>query len=167
MIINQVVFHANWYGFDDGVRGSGLAMYKYILTDQSDVNITPWTSVGLQTNVAISGLSLRDTNTYYITVRAIDKVGRYKEVKSDGVYIDTTRPVYTGKIIVEGETPQKDNENVVYISDESSVTASWPQFVDKQSGIEKYQWSMVKDNEQPTEWKDMPGKNFATIAVFR
>ena len=133
----NTAFHANWYGFDDGVRGSGLAEYKYILIDQNDVNITPWTSVGLQTIAAISGLSLKDGSTYHITVRAIDRVGHYKEVKSDGVCIDTTRPVYTGKIFVEGETPEKDNEDVVYVSDVSSLTASWPKFVDKQSGMEK------------------------------
>ena len=163
----NTAFHANWYGFDDGVRGSGLAEYKYILTDQNDVNITPWTSVGLQTIAAISGLSLKDGSTYHITVRAIDRVGHYKEVKSDGVRIDTTHPVYTGKIFVEGETPEKDNEDVVYVSDVSSLTASWPKFVDKQSGMEKYQWSMVKVNEKPTEWKDVLGRPLATIAVFR
>ena len=163
----NTAFHANWFGFDDGVRGSGLAEYKYILTDEYGVNITPWTSFGLQTSVTISGISLRDGGTYYITVKAIDRVGHYKEVKSDGVYIDTTHPVYTGKIFVEGEISQKDNETVIYTSDESSVTASWPQFVDEHSGMEKYQWSMVKDHEQPTEWKDVPGINLATRAVFR
>ena len=163
----NTVFHANWYGFDDGNRGSGLAEYKYRLTDQNDVNITPWTSASLRKNVTLSGISLRDTNTYYITVRAIDKVGHYKEVKSDGVYIDTTHPVYAGKLIVEGQISQKGNKTVIYISDESSVTASWPQFLDEHSGMEKYQWSIVKDHEQPTEWKDVPGINLATRAVFR
>jgi hypothetical protein len=164
----DTVFHANWNGFDDGTRGSGLADYKYILTDQNDVNVTSWTSVGLQTNVTILGISLVDGNTYYMTVRAIDRVGHYKEIKSDGVYIDTTHPVYTGKIIVEGEMAQKDNESVVYIQNiEDSVTASWPQFVDEHSGMKKYQWSIVEDQEQPTEWKDVPGINLATRAVFR
>jgi hypothetical protein len=164
----DTVFHANWNGFDDGTRGSGLADYEYILTNQNDVNVTSWTSVGLQTNVTISGISLVDGNTYYMTVRAIDRVGHYKEIKSDGVYIDTTHPVYTGKIIVEGKMAQKDNESVVYIQNiEDSVTASWPQFVDEHSGMKKYQWSIVEDQEQPTEWKDVPGINLATRAVFR
>ena len=163
----ETVLHANWNGFDDGVRGSGLAEYKYILTNQNDVNITSWTSVGLQTNVTVSGINLRDGNTYHITVRAIDRVGHYKDVKSDGVYIDTTHPVYTGKIHVEGETSQKDNLTVVYIPYEGTVTASWPQFVDEHSGMKKYQWSIVKNHQQPTEWKDVPGVRLATRAVFR
>ena len=163
----DTVFHANWNGFDDGTRGSGLADYEYILTNQNDVNVTSWTSVGLQTNVTISGISLVDGNTYYMTVRAIDRVGHYKEIKSDGVHIDTTHPVYTGKIIVEGVTAQKDNESVVYIQSKESVTASWPQFVDEHSGMKKYQWSIVEDHEQARQWKDVPGLYLATRAVFR
>ena len=163
----DTVFHANWNGFDDGVRGSGLAEYKYILTDQNDVNITSWTSVGLQTNVTISGIYLGDGNIYYITVRAIDRVRHYKDVRSDGVYIDITHPVYAGKINVQGETWQKNNATAVYIPNEGSVTASWPQFVDKHSGMQKYQWSFVKEHQQSTEWKDVPGINLATRAVFR
>ena len=164
----DAVFHAIWYGFDDGVRGSGLAEYKYKLTNQNDVSTVPWTSMGLQTNVTISGINLENGNTYYITVRAIDRVGHFTEVKSDGVYIDTTHPVYSGKLVVEGETSQKNNVSVVYISAEGSlITASWPQFVDEHSGMEKYQWSIVKDHEQPIEWKEVPGINLATRAVFR
>ena len=163
----DTVFYANWNGFDDGVRGSGLIEYLYILTNQSDMNITSWTSAGLQTNITISGLILADSTTYYITVRAVDKVGNYKDVKSDGVYIDTTHPVYTGEMTIEGETAQKDKATVVYISNKDPVTATWPQFVDEHSGMWKYQWSIVKDHEQQTEWKDVPGVNLATRAVFR
>ena len=164
---SQTVFHANWNGFDDGIRGSGLAIYKYILKDQNDNNITSWTSVGLQESVTITDINLENGNTYHINIRAIDRVGHYKEVKSDGVFIDTSHPVYTGKITIEGETSQKDNVTVVYIWNKGSMTASWPQFVDEHSGMKKYQWSMVKHDEQPTEWKDVPGINLATRAVFR
>ena len=164
---HDTVFHANWNGFDDGVRGSGLAEYNYILTDQNDVNITSWTSVGLQTNVTVSEIRLGDLNTYYIIVRAVDRVGHYKEVKSDGVRIDTTNPVYTGKIDVEGETYSKDNKTVFYVQNTGSVTAAWPQFVDEHSGMKKYQWCIFKDHEQPTEWQDVPGINLGRRAVFR
>ena len=163
----DTVFHANWNGFDDGFRGSGLGEYKYILTDQKDVNITSWIPAGLQTNVTISGINLGDGNTYYITVRAIDRVGHSKEVKSDGVYIDKTHPVFTGKIIVYGETSQIDNLTIVYISNEGSVTASWPQFVDEHSGMKKHLWRIVKNRKEGIEWKDVPGRNLATRAVFR
>ena len=163
----DTVFHANWNGFDDGFRGSGLREYKYILTDQNDVNITSWIPAGLETNVTISGINLGDGIIYYITVRAIDRVGHSKEVKSDGVYIDKTHPVFTGKIIVYGETSQKRNLTVVYISNEGSVTASWPQFVDEHSGMKKYLWRIVKNREEGIEWKDVPGRNLATRAVFR
>jgi hypothetical protein len=163
---SDTVFHANWDEFDDGVRGSGLAEYRYILTDENDINITLWISVNLQTNVTLNGLSLVDGNTYYITVRALDRVGNYKDLKSDGVYIDTTHPVYTGQLVIEGETAQENNESVVYVQDEASITASWPQFVDEHSGMKKYQWSIVQDQEQPSEWQDVPGTILATRATF-
>jgi hypothetical protein len=163
----DTVFHGNWYGFDDGIRGSGLVQYKYAVTDQNNVNVKSWTTVSLQTNnVTVDGLSLTDGNTYYITVRAIDRVGNYKDIKSDGVYVDITHPVYTGKMIVEGEAVQE-NELVVYVPDKEPITASWPPFVDEHSGMKKYQWSIVKNKEQPTEWQDVPGTNLATRATFR
>jgi hypothetical protein len=164
---SNTVFNANWNGFKDGVRGSGLAEYKYIVTDQNDVNITSWTSSSLKTNVTIPGLNLLDSNTYYITVRAIDRVGHFKEIKSDGVYIDTTHPVYSGKMIVEGEKSQNNNETVIYVRSNNSVTAYWPQFVDDHSGMKKYEWRIVQNHGRPTEWKDVPGIILATKAVFR
>ena len=160
-------FHANWNGFDDGKRGSGLAEYKYKLTDKNRREIIPWTSLGLQTNANITGIQLMNGNTYYITVRAIDNVGHYKDVKSDGVSIDTSHPVYTGTISVQGEMAQKDGENVVYIRSNDSIAVSWPQFVDVHSGMKKYQWNIVERNVQPTIWKDVPGINLATKAVLR
>ena len=163
---SNTVFHANWNGFDDGVRGSGLAEYKYKLTDQNNLNIKSWTSVSLRTNVTLDGLSLVDGNTYYITIRAIDRVGNYKDIKSDGVYIVTTHPVCTGKLIVEGETAQENNELIVYVLDKEPITVSWPQFVDEYSGMKKYQWSIVKNHEQPTKWQDVPGTSLATRATF-
>jgi hypothetical protein len=121
----------------------------------------------LQRNVTINGLNFVNGGTYYITIRALDRVGNYEDVKSDGVYIDTTHPVYNGKIIVEGEAAQQNNESIVYVQDEEPITASWPQFVDKHSGMKKYQWSIVQDHEQPTNWQDVPGTSLATRATFR
>jgi hypothetical protein len=163
---SDTVFHANWNGFHDGVRGSGLAEYRYRLTDENNNNITSWISNSLETNVTLNGLDLADGNTYYITVRAIDRAGNYKDIKSDGVYIDTTHPVYTGKIIVDGETAQE-NESVVYVKDKASITASWPPFVDEHSGMKKYQWSIVQDHEKRKEWQDVPDTSLATRARFR
>ena len=161
------VFHANWDGFDDGQKGSGLSEYKYKLRDKNDKDITSWASAGLQTKINITGLSLLNGNTYYLTVRAIDKVGNYQDVKSDGVFIDTSHPVYTGSISVQGEDAQKNGETVVYIRDKDSVTVSWPQFVDQHSGMRKYKWTIVEKDAKQTSWKDVPGVILATKAVLR
>ena len=161
------VFHANWNGFDDGQKGSGIAEYKYKLTDKNKKDITSWTSTGLQTKVTVTGLNFVNGNTYFITVRAIDKVGHHKDVKSDGVTIDTSHPVYTGRISVQGESAQNNGEEVVYIRYNDSVTVSWPQFVDEHSGMKTYQWSTFEKGRKPTAWNDVPGVKLATKAVLR
>lgn len=163
----ESVFHANWNGFDDGQKGSGIAEYKYKLTDKNNINITPWASAGLRTKVTVTGLNLVNGNTYFITVRAIDKVGHHKDVKSDGVTMDTSHPVYTGRISVQGESAENNGEEVVYIRDNDSVTVSWPQFVDEHSGMKKYQWSIFEKGRKPTAWNDVPGVKLATKAVLR
>ncbi|XP_028398913.1 uncharacterized protein LOC114522435 [Dendronephthya gigantea] len=161
------VFHANWNGFSDGQKGSGIAEYRYKLTDKKTSQvITQWASSGLQTKATITGLNLANGNTYFITVRAVDKVGHYTEASSDGIFIDTTHPVYTGSISVQGETAQKGGETLVYIRSKESVTVSWPQFLDEHSGMLKYQWSIVEKNKKPSSWKDVPGVNLATKAVL-
>ncbi|XP_028410829.1 uncharacterized protein LOC114533499 [Dendronephthya gigantea] len=164
---DDTVFYGNWKGFDDGIRGSGIIEYRYILTDQNGGNITSWTTTGLQTNVTIQAIKLADGNTYYITVRAIDRVSHYKDAKSDGVYIDTSHPVYTGKIHVKGEMAQKDGVLIVYIVNEGTLSASWPQFVDTHSGMDKYQWSIFENDTRPSKWNDVTGVNLATKAIFR
>ena len=161
------VFHANWNGFDDGQKGSGLAEYRYKLTDRNNKDITSWASASLQTKITITGLNLVNHNTYFLRVRAVDKVGLHSDVKSDGVFIDTSHPVYTGSISVQGEIAQKNGETVVYIRDKDSVTVSWPQFVDKHSGMKKYQWTIVEKDSKQTSWKDVPGIKLATKAVLR
>ncbi|XP_028399030.1 uncharacterized protein LOC114522523 [Dendronephthya gigantea] len=161
------VFHANWYGFSDGQKGSGIGEYKYRLVEENDRGvITQWSSSDLQTKATITGLSLVNGKTYYIAVRAVDKVGNYVEIKSDGVSIDTSHPVYTGNISVQGEIAQKNGETIVYIRSNESVTLSWPQFVDQHSGMLKYQWSMVERDEKAASWKDVPGVRLDTSAII-
>ena len=165
----DTVFSANWNGFSDGPKGSGISGYKYKIEDKSGKQVTSWVSTGLQTKATAEGLNLANGKTYYITVRAIDKVGHYTDIKSDGVYIDTTHPVYTGKIDIEGETSLKNGETVVYIKSRTSVTASWPQFIDQHSGMKKYLWVITENNAQPTQssWKNVPGVKLATRATLQ
>lgn len=166
---SNTVYYANWNGFNDGPKGSGISEYKYKLEDKSGKQVTSWISVGLQTNTTAQGLNLANGNTYYITVRAIDKVGHYVEVRSDGVYVDITHPVYTGSIDIEGEMAVKNNETVVYVKSRTSITASWPQFIDQHSGMKKYQWIILEKTVNPTPslWKDVPGVNLETRTIFQ
>ncbi|XP_046852682.1 uncharacterized protein LOC124445941 [Xenia sp. Carnegie-2017] len=160
------VFRANWKGFTDGKNGSGIMEYMHKITDNSGRQITNWFSVGLQTKATVTGLNLVNGRSYFITVKAIDKVGHFVEVRSDGIYIDISHPVYTGKLLVQGETGEKNGKRVIYLRNNNSLSVSWPQFLDEQSGMLKYQWSIVEVNSTVTTWSDVPGVKLSTKAVL-
>ena len=161
------VFSANWNEFDDGPKGSGITEYRYKIEDQNGTQVTSWISTDLETKMTAQGLNLLNEVTYYITIRALDKVGHYTDVKSDGVYIDITHPVYTGKINIEGEMATKYNETMVYLKSNTSLTASWPQFIDQHSGIKTYQYVIAEEDKQTGKllWKDIPGGNILTTRI--
>lgn len=161
------VFRANWKGFTDGKNGSGIMEYMHKITDNSGRQITNWFSVGLQTKATVTSLNLVNGRSYFITVKAIDKVGHFVEVRSDGIYIDISHPVYTGKLLVQGETGEKNGKRVIYLRNNNSLIVSWPQFLDEQSGMLKYQWSIVEVNSTVTTWSDVPGVKLSTKAVLR
>ena len=73
---------------------SGVAGYEYAIgTGPGATNVRDWTSVGLDTIVTDTGLTLYNGSTYYINVRARNTVGKAGLVgTSDGITVDTTPP---------------------------------------------------------------------------
>ena len=85
---------AFWTGFNDLI--SGISEYEYMITDGSVNTLVPWTSVGVDTFIVDSSLSLQTGNQYYVSVRATDRAENVSlEVMSDGVTVDTIAPVIT------------------------------------------------------------------------
>ncbi|XP_046862982.1 uncharacterized protein LOC124456627 [Xenia sp. Carnegie-2017] len=112
-----------------------------------------------------------DDRTYgsevFFTVRAVDRAGNYRNVKSNGVIVDTSHPVHNGKIMVSGRTVQKDGKNITYVQNTGDISASWPPFIDEHSGMYKYQWAIAEKDQQVNTWEDVPGKRLKTTADFR
>ncbi|KAL9987480.1 hypothetical protein ACROYT_G001793 [Oculina patagonica] len=140
---DDTMIAANWNGFTDGNKGSGVVEYKYKIADSSGNIIVPWTSAGNATNITHNGLALTNNAKYFVTVKAIDAVGLNTDVTTDGVTVDTTHPVFTGKVLVTGEDDFINGTACVYIPSVSSVTVQWVGFSDAHSGLLRYDWAII------------------------
>ena len=160
---------ANWKGFTDGSKGSGIVEYKYRITEASGNIILPWTSAGKATNITHTGLALKNNTKYFVTVKAIDAVGLSTDVTTDGVTVDTSHPVFTGKVIVTGEDDVKNGTQCVYIPSTSSVKVQWVGFSDAHSGLQRYEWAIILSDKSPSnsDFTEVPGPNLPTSATLR
>jgi len=161
---------ANWIGFSDGSRGSGIVEYKYMVTESTGSGgiIVPWTSVRNATSIIHGGLALKNNSRYFVTVKAFDAVGLSSEVTSDGVTVDTTHPVFTGKVMVSGQNDVINGTRCVYIPSISSVTVQWVGFSDVHSGLLRYDWTIVLSGTSPSnaDFSVVPGLDLPTSGTF-
>ena len=159
---------ANWNGFTDGNKGSGIVEYKYQVKDSSGNITVPWTSAGNATNIVHNGLTLLNNTKYFVTVKAIDAVGLSTDVTSDGIKMTSNHPVFTGKIIVTGEDDIINGTPCVYIPSVSSITVQWAGFSDAHSGIQRYEWAIIPSGTSPSslDFKAVPGSNLPTSGTF-
>jgi len=139
---------AHWNGSD---AASGIKKYEYAV-DTSATTITgtikEWTSTGTDTSVTIGSLSLVEGKTYYISVRATDKLDNVSDVvTSNGVKIDITAP--TVGSVIHGT-----DHHFHWLSDTSSAIATWSGFSDGASGIKEYE-VLLRDtlnNKNIVDW---------------
>ena len=139
----DTIIAANWNGFSDGSQGSGIVEYKYKVTENGGSITVPWTSAGNATNITHNGLALKNNTKYFVTVKAIDAVGLSTDITTDGVTVDTTHPVFTGKVVVTGVDDIRNETPCVYIPSMSSVTVQWVGFSDAHSGLQRYEWAII------------------------
>ena len=85
-----------------------------------------WTSVGTATTMTRTGLSLTNGEKYYVIIRAVDAVGLFTDVLTDGVTADTTRPVFTGTVKVTGEAGTINGSSSIFVASVSSLSVQWP-----------------------------------------
>ena len=164
----DTVIAANWHGFTDGSKGSGIVEYRCKITEDGGAIIVPWTSAGNATNITLNGLVLKNNTKYFVTVKAVDAVGLSTDITSDGVTVDTTHPVFTGKVIVTGEDDMINGTPCVYISSVSSVTVQWNGFSDAHSGLQRYEWAIFPSEKSfsNSDFKEVSGSSLLTFATF-
>jgi hypothetical protein len=86
--------HAKWVSSDPE---SGIAKYRYEIREGSisGHRFIDWTSVGAATEITVSGLNLRNGETYFIGVKAVNGEGKSSDAGySDGitVQVDVAEP---------------------------------------------------------------------------
>ena len=164
----STIIAANWNGFSDGNKGSGILEYRYKITDVNGTTVVSWTTAGNATNITKTGLNLKHNMKYFVVVKAVDAVGLSTNVISDGVIVDTTHPVFSGKVIVTGKDDKINGTPCVYVPSTSSITVQWAGFQDAHSGLLRYVWAMLPGQTSPSssDFKAVPGGNLLTTATF-
>src|SRR4029453_18465031 len=81
-VVNAVNDYGDYTPYSDSlsaswvVSGTNITEYRYAIgTSLGATNVVPWTSVGLNTSVTRTGLSLVNGRTYYFSVRAYNDKG--------------------------------------------------------------------------------------------
>lgn len=122
--------HATWQSVD---MESGIDHYEYAAgtspTDPGSGYVIPWTSNGTVTEVT-KGVVLALGGTYYIYVKAFNRLGMVASGVSDGITVDTTAP--TQPIVTD------DGD---YTGDPALLHCSWSSS-DPQSGVVEYFYSI-------------------------
>ncbi|KAJ7365974.1 hypothetical protein OS493_002715 [Desmophyllum pertusum] len=132
---------ANWNGFTDGSKGSGIVEYKYKVTDENGSTILNWTSARNATNITLNGLPLKNNTKYFVIVNVIDAMGLSTNVTSDGVLVDTSPPL--AATIYDGSQA---GSYLKYSTWTTKYSANWEPFTDPHSPIRKYTWAVLQLN---------------------
>lgn len=89
--VNTDKLSAQWSSSDSE---SAISEYQYALgTSSGGTDVLGWTSVGTDTSVTKTGLSLSDGTIYYFSVKAKNEAGLWSEAGySDGITVDGAAP---------------------------------------------------------------------------
>ena len=107
--------------------GGASTYYEYAVGTSSTKrnDIVDWTIVGVDTSITNSSLDLKNSETYYLSVRGRNALGESSIVTSDGVFIDFENPkieaVTELKEDVEWLGPNTPGHIFVHASDNSEI----------------------------------------------
>ena len=99
-------------------------------------NVLPFTDVKLSTSAVASSLNLTAHVTYFVTVRAFNLAGLSSTKSSEGLVVDTSPP--ESGIVLDGVS----GDDVDWWRSDRGFGAHWTEFVDKESAISGYRWSI-------------------------
>jgi len=123
----------SWFGSD---AASGVATYEYALgTSAGNDDEIAWTEAGTATADTLTGLSLVEGTTYYLSVRVTDVAGNVsEELSGDGILIDQTAPILG--TVIDGM-----GSDITYSGSDSTLASEWTGFSDPVSGMSGYEIS--------------------------
>ncbi|MBT6777135.1 T9SS type A sorting domain-containing protein, partial [bacterium] len=130
----------SWSG-SDALRnfrnGRDLSSFSVSLgTDSAETDVVGWTNVGNANTYTMNGLSLNESVTYYVNVKALDLAGNESDIVSgDGITIDQSGPEVG--TLNDGNELDIDWVNINYLS-----VGNWEGFSDNLSGIAEYEYSL-------------------------
>ncbi|NOZ75490.1 MAG: DUF1573 domain-containing protein, partial [FCB group bacterium] len=130
---NDTVLSGHWDRFTDNI--SQIAYYEYCFgTNPGSADVIGWMEAGVDTVVVISGQTLQNGQTYYLSV--MGSAGNRSAVSSsDGVTVDVAPPM--AGIVNDGLT---DDEN--WSNSATTLSGNWSGFSDGLSGIAYYEYAI-------------------------
>jgi len=135
---DRTQLHATWQGQDDGAP---IEEYQYSIgTGPSLTDVLDWTSVGLNTEITATGLSLIVAQTYYFNLKARNAANFWSDVNSsDGIAVLNQSPQISSllpdnsstfteqdtiDIEVQAQDPDQDDLEYRYLVD-GGVVQDW------------------------------------------
>jgi hypothetical protein len=142
---------ATWFGFID--IPAGIDRYYCSLLEGNEM--VGWVDAGKNLEARFDA-TLVNGGFYTTMVFAVDAVGNWVNVSSDGFMFDNTPPmlssVYISGQLITGES------NQVYISSTQAITVEWDSFMDQESGIKEYEVSIGSQRVSQGEY-GVPGED--------
>ena len=151
---------------------SEISGYEICLgTTQGDCEIKEFENIGMNTTHTFSDVTLVHKQTYYVTVKAVNNAGLWTLGTSDEIYVDLTPPYLVSRgngvssdvddLCNSGKGCKKEKKKLEkrleIVCTGDLITATWPMYEDKESGIGKVEWCVesVNDTCNIREWENI------------
>ena len=133
------VFRAWWSGFSD--FDTRVVSYAARVCEASGVAcLNNWITVSRETQVAFANLAPEDGITYRVHVRGFDSAGNACEARSPGQIYDSSVPVPPRRLVLPKPV----------VSAWGELALDWEEFVDAESGIDRYELELAVRNRNGT-----------------
>jgi len=125
---------ARWVGFNDSL--SGILHLEYAVgTSPGDSDVVVW-STTIDSIIVERDLLLENGNTYYVSVRAVDRAMNVSAIgSSNGVVVDIIPPDIG--LVSDGMDTDQDWTNSL-----NTLYGNWSGFLDTTSGIEYFEYAI-------------------------